>query len=177
MYCKGEEHLHLAATFTRCCLEPRGAVLMTLFPYDFDGENEKDETRARGWSFSERDDMVEVLEASSVVHLEGANVLVFWRGDEFQAPVEIEATESLLRWGDRDSIYYAAIECVREFFWETRTSVAFVHGIRRKKQCDEEETTAKVVDKVLHYVGQVSKQKTTTEAKDGGASKKRKMQT
>lgn len=169
--------LYMEATFSRCRTEPRGAILMTVFGnyFDYRGEEDKEKTRARAWPFTNREGMIEVLVSSASCLCEEAHVLVFWRGDAFQPPVQLDAPRGLQHArvydGHYGDILFEVVEFVQSTLKEESAPVAFVLGIHlsKKERTDEQKAGAKIIDKVLGLVGEIQKE----EKKEGKGEKRK----
>lgn len=172
-YSEGDEHLYLRAIFTRCRASPRGEVQAVILGKgtDHDGKLDPAEARARAWPFTQRADLRDLLCADCDSCMpEEVHVLCFYRGgDAFSVPLKVEATEEL-ELADGCNVDYEAAECVQSFFVNAHIPAAF--SVATDEGATAHKIAAAIVDKVLHFVGEVN-QKKETEG-ESGDSKKRK---
>lgn len=158
-----EPTAYLVATFSRCRAEPRSHILVTFFNRGEEEEQDDDDdtkaaARARAWPFTTRASMIEVLADADSWGVQ-AYTLVFWPGNNFQPPMQVEVSKSVKSNTRYDGVDFLCFDFSR-YMGSFDAAVSFALSIPPPAGYDQDHdksTAEAVIDKVLEYVGELPK--------------------
>jgi hypothetical protein len=177
MYEMGAPTAYLEATFSRCRTEPRGNILLTLFP---NRPSDEEAARARTWPFTDRGSMIEVLAGTHTIAWDApdAFTLVFWRGSDFHPPAKVQVSNDVKIESRQfpDSAGYIVTDFMQSFHPTISFALPVSPPAGHVPAAEYAERSADiVVDKVRQFVGEMPKKKEEEAAQaEQGKAKKRK---